>query len=83
MGFLTRNKQFKVEVDFNLIHKVPFELESIINVSHRGELEEAVSREDYVVAGKFRAANSLNVNAFNEYIKYFIKKKKAGIIQSE
>lgn len=26
VGFLTRNKQFKVEVDFNLIHKVPFEL---------------------------------------------------------
>ena len=24
VGFMTRNKQFKVEVDFKLIHKVPF-----------------------------------------------------------
>jgi hypothetical protein len=34
------------------------------------------------MAGKFKAANSLNVDAFNNYINYFIKKNKAGIIQS-
>lgn len=79
---MTRNKQFKVEVDFNLIHKVPFDLESIINVSHRGDLNEAITREDYVMAGKFKAANNLNTNAFNEYINYFVNKNKAGIIQT-
>lgn len=35
------------------------------------------------MAGKFRAANSLNVNAFNDYINYFLKKNRSGIIQSK
>lgn len=83
VGFMTRKKQFKVEVDFNLIHKVPFELESIINVSHRANLQEATTREDYVMAGKFKAVNNLNVNAFNEYINYFTKKNRAGVIQTK
>jgi hypothetical protein len=34
------------------------------------------------MAGKFKAANSFNVDAFNNYINYFIKKNRAGIIQS-
>lgn len=81
---MTRKKQFKVEVDFNLIHKVHFEeLESILNVSHRGDLQEAINREDYVMAGKFKAANNLNVNAFSEYITYFINKNRAGIVQTK
>lgn len=32
------------------------------------------------MAGKFRAANTLNIEAFNEYIRYFRKKGRAGII---
>lgn len=44
---------------------------------------EGINREDYVMAGKFKAANSLNVAPFNEYISYFIKKNKAGIIQTK
>lgn len=35
------------------------------------------------MAGKFKASNSLNVNAFHDYINYFIKKNRAGIIQSK
>lgn len=35
------------------------------------------------MAGKFRAANQLNAAAFNKYIDYFIKKNRAGIIQSK
>lgn len=35
------------------------------------------------MAGKFKASNNLNVNAFNDYINYFIKKNRAGIIQSK
>lgn len=54
-----------------------------MNVSHRGDLQEAINREDYVMAGKFKAANNLNVNAFNEYINYFINKNRAGIIQAK
>lgn len=46
-------------------------------------MNEGCSREDYVLAGKFRAANQLNVPAFNKYIEYFIKKNRAGIVQSE
>lgn len=80
VGFMTRNKQFKVEVDFKMIHKVHLELDTLLNVSHRADIKEGASREDYVMAGKFRAANSLNVEAFNEYIRYFRKKNRAGII---
>lgn len=83
VGFLTRKNQYKVEIDFNLIHKVSFELESVINVSHRGDLQEGCTREDYVMAGKFRAANSYNVDAFNGYINYLVKKNRTGIIQSK
>jgi hypothetical protein len=36
-----------------------------LNVSHRGDLQEGLNREDYAMAGKFKAANNLNVNAFN------------------
>ena len=54
-----------------------------MNVSHRGDLQEGCTREDYVMAGKFKASNSLNVNAFNDYISYLIKKNRAGIIQSK
>jgi hypothetical protein len=34
------------------------------------------------MAGKFKAANPANVDAFNNYINYFIKKNRAGIVQS-
>ncbi len=52
-------------------------------MSHRGDLQEGITREDYVMAGKFKASNNLNINAFNDYINYFIKKGRAGIIQSK
>lgn len=38
-GFMTRNKQFRVEVDFKLIHKVPFQLDTLLNVTHRADLQ--------------------------------------------
>lgn len=63
-GFFTRNKQYKVEVDFYRIHKEPFELESILNVSHRADLQEGLNRSDYILAGKFKAANQANAEAF-------------------
>lgn len=63
-----------------MIHKVPFELDTLLNVSHRADVKEGLNREDYVMAGKFRAANALNMESFNEYIRYFRKKNKAGII---
>ena len=54
-----------MEVDFNRIHKdVPFELESILNVSHRGDIHEALNRTDYILAGKFKPANSINATDF-------------------
>lgn len=33
-----------------------------------------------MLAGKFKASNKLNQEAFQDYIKYFIKKNRAGII---
>ena len=35
------------------------------------------------MAGKFKAANQLNAPNFNRYIDYFMKKNRAGIIQSK
>jgi hypothetical protein len=46
-------------------------------------LEEGVTREDYVMAGKFKAASNLHVEGFKNYINYFIKRNRAGIIQSK
>ncbi len=81
MGFFTRNNQFKVEVEFNRITKeAPLNLEVILNVSHRGDLHEAINRTDYALAGKFRAVNKQNQEAFNDYVKYFIKKNRGGIV---
>jgi len=79
-GFITRNKHSKVEADFYRIHKEPFELESMLNITHRADLREGLNRNDYVLAGKFRAANASNVDAFDEYIAYFTKKQRGGII---
>jgi len=61
-GFFTRNKQFKVEVEFRRIHKEPFELPEIaLNVSYRANLTEGLERGDFAFAGKFRATNQANV----------------------
>jgi hypothetical protein len=83
-GFMTRNKQFKVEVDFERIHKEPFELDlTVLNVAYRANIEEGLNRGDYVLAGKFRAANQTNQSnqeAFAEYLNYFSKKERAGVI---
>jgi hypothetical protein len=73
-GFFTRNKKFKAEVDFHCIHKEPVELETVLNVAYRGDIEEALGRGDYIFAGRFRAANAGNAEAFEEYVRYFIKK---------
>lgn len=43
-GFFTRNKQWKVEVDFHCIHREPVELETVLNVAYRADLEESLSR---------------------------------------
>lgn len=53
-----------------------------MNVSHRGDINEALNRTDYALAGKFKAVNKLNQEAFNDYIRYFIKKNRGGIIFS-
>ena len=39
-GFFTRNRQFKVEVDFHKIHKEePCELETVLNVAYRADIQ--------------------------------------------
>ena len=55
-------------------------LEIILNLSHRGDLQEALNRTDYALAGKFRAVNKLNQEAFSNYIKYLMKKNRGGVI---
>jgi len=48
-----------------LTKEAPFNLEIILNVSHRGDIHEALNRTDYVLAGKFRAVNKMNQDAFS------------------
>jgi len=36
--------------------------------------------KNYDLAGKFRATNQTSAEAFQEYINYFVKKNKAGIV---
>jgi hypothetical protein len=43
-------------------------------VAYRADIEEGLNRSDYIFAGKFRAANAANSEAFQEYIRYFSKK---------
>jgi hypothetical protein len=49
-------------------------------VSHRGDINEALNRTDYILAGKFKPANSINAVDFESYLKYFSTKNRAGII---
>ena len=49
-------------------------METVLNVGYRGDIEEVLSRGDYIFAGRFRAANAGNAEAFEEYVRYFIKK---------
>ena len=50
------------------------ELDTVLNVGYRGDIQEALDRSDYIFAGWFRAANAGNAEAFEEYVRYFIKK---------
>jgi hypothetical protein len=36
------------------------ELETVLNVAYRGDIDEGLNRSDYIFAGKFRAANAAN-----------------------
>lgn len=42
-----------------------------------------MNRNDYVLAGKFKAASQASIEPFNEYINYFKKKQRAGIIYTK
>ena len=48
-------------------------------MAYRGDIQEGLTK-NYNLAGKFKAANPSNADAFQEYINYFIKKDKAGIV---
>lgn len=82
-GFFMRNKRLRVGVDLRLITKAPLDLEFVLNVSHRGDMEDGLTRLNQYAVGKFRAADHINVEPFGEYIRYFQGKGRAGIIESQ
>lgn len=83
-GFLTLNKKKKIEVDFVRIHKEDFQLDDgILNIGYRADLREALESGSYNLAGKFRAAQPNMGKVFKqEYINYFKRKGKAGILMT-
>jgi hypothetical protein len=83
-GFLTRNKKNRVGVDLRLLTKMPLDhLDFVLNVSHRGDIDDGLTRPNQFVVGKFRASDSINQPAFSEYIRYFQEKGRAGIIETQ
>lgn len=82
-GFLTRNKRLRVAVDLRLITKLHLDLEFVLNVSHRGDIEDGLSRPNIFGVGKFRASDRMNQTVFGDYIRYFQEKGRAGIIETQ
>lgn len=82
-GFLMRNKKLRVGVDLRLITKVPLDLEFVLNVSHRGDIDDGLTRPSQYALGKFRASDNINMAPFSEYVRYFQEKGRAGIIESQ
>lgn len=82
-GFLTRNKLHRVAVDFRLITKVQLDLEFVLNVSHRGDFEDGLTRPGVFAVGKFRASDRINQPIFDNYVRYFQEKGRAGIIETQ
>ena len=84
-GFITRNKNFKVGVDFVRIHKFePCDFEDIImlNIAYRADLHESLDA-NYNLAGKFKASQSSHADTWRkDYIDYFSRKRRAGILMT-
>jgi hypothetical protein len=82
-GFLTRNKHHRVAVDFRLVTKVHLDLEFVLNVSHRCDIEDGLTRPNVFAVGKFRASDRMNQPVFSDYIRYFQEKGRSGIIETQ
>ena len=55
----------------------------MFNINYRADLREALDSGSYNLAGKFKASQSSYLESFKkDYIDYFAKKKRAGILMT-
>ena len=81
-GFMTRNKTNRVGIDATLVEGTsecfPPSLYHI-NITHRVHISD-VSKFQQIAKVTFEASNNTQENAFQEYIRYFSEKERAGYV---
>ena len=81
-GFLTKNKQDRIGVDFYQIRgniSENFNSESYLNVSHRTQYDEIMKRP-YLGIVAISPQNVTQCETFKKYVDYFSEKQRAGVI---
>lgn len=82
-GYFTRKNKHKVAVDLRFESKMPIDFkEHHLNVCYRAHLEPYIFTDPPLAVGKFKATNGNSASIFQEYIKYFQERQRAGIIQT-
>ena len=81
-GFMTRSKKYRVGIDATLVQGnddcFPSSLYHI-NISHRVQLSE-ITKYFVIALVTIEASNETQQELFNEYLKYFSSKQRAGFI---